>query len=204
MVSKETSETQTNRNNGSLHSKDHESCAACQGILSLLPFQNIPKFRELTEGQQFKEKYEINEIPVPQIGDNDLLVKIGAASFCHTDYQVWEGVYESPLPVVPSHEPVGTVVAVGAKAQDKWKVGQRVGVLLFKHQCHHCASCKAGNDIRFCENVELAGLKNDGGMAEYMVADAENTVLLPDSVSFEQAAPLLCAGVSDIVEISID
>jgi D-arabinose 1-dehydrogenase-like Zn-dependent alcohol dehydrogenase len=105
---------------------------------------------------------------------------------------------------VPSHEPVGTVVAVGAKAQGQWKVGDRVGVLLFKHQCHHCPSCNAGNDIRFCENVELAGLKNDGGMAEYMVADGNNSVLLPDSVSFEQAAPLMCAGVSTIAQFDMD
>jgi len=73
---------------------------------------------------------------VPKIGENDILIKIGAAGFCHTDYQVWQGVYESPCPIVPSHEPVGTVVAVGPKAQKKWKVGQRVGVILFQHQCH--------------------------------------------------------------------
>jgi D-arabinose 1-dehydrogenase-like Zn-dependent alcohol dehydrogenase len=136
---------------------------------------------------------------VPEIGDNDVLVKIGAAGFCHTDYQVWEGVYHSPCPIVPSHEPVGTVVVVGAKVQ-KWKVGQRVGVNLFQHQCHSCLECKTVNDVRFCENKGMAGLIVDGGMAEYMASDAESLVLLPDSLSFEQAAPLMCAGVCFDIE----
>lgn len=112
-------------------------------------------------------------------------------------YQVWEGVYESPTPLVPSHEPVGTIVAMGKKAgkAGKWKIGQRVGYLLFKHQCHNCLGCETYKDIRFCFNKNLAGLKNDGGMAEYSTADADNAVLLPDDVPFEQAAPLMCAGV---------
>jgi len=131
---------------------------------------------------------------VPEIGDNDLLLKIGAAGFCHTDYQVFEGVYGSPSGIVPSHEPVGTIVAVGSKAQVKWNVGQRVGALLFQHQCFSCVGCEVTKDIRFCEKRDLKGLMNDGAMAEYMVSDAEATVLLPDSVSFEQGAPLMCAG----------
>lgn len=80
-----------------------------------------------------KPGYQVNEVPVPKVGPNDVLVKVGAAGFCHTDYQVWEGVYQSPLPIIPSHEPVGTVVAVGSKASEKYKVGDRVGVLLFRH-----------------------------------------------------------------------
>jgi D-arabinose 1-dehydrogenase-like Zn-dependent alcohol dehydrogenase len=95
---------------------------------------------------------------VPQIGDNDLLVKIGAAGFCHTDYQVWEGVYQSPFPMVPSHEPVGTIVALGKKAQEKWKIGQRVGVSFIRHQCYDCTGCTVTGDIRFCENKECTYL----------------------------------------------
>jgi D-arabinose 1-dehydrogenase-like Zn-dependent alcohol dehydrogenase len=130
------------------------------------------------------------------VGDTDLLVKSAAAGFCHTDYQVWEGVYESPTPIVPSHEPVGTIVAVGSKVQDRWKVGQRVGALLFRHQCHTCLGCKVNNDIRFCENIDFAGLKADGAMAEYFIADGNNSVLIPDEVDFMDGAPLMCAGVS--------
>jgi D-arabinose 1-dehydrogenase-like Zn-dependent alcohol dehydrogenase len=105
--------------------------------------------------------------------------------------------------MTPSHEPVGTVVAVGSIV-DGWKIGDRIGALLFRHACGTCQGCqwtlaKEGRyDIRFCKNADLAGLKNDGAMAEYMIADAANAIKLPDSVSFEQGAPLMCAGVSDI------
>lgn len=123
----------------------------------------------------------------------------GLASNSCRSYQVWEGVYESPTPIIPSHEPVGTIVALGeqAKKSGKWKVGQRVGVLLFRHACHHCIGCRTTNDVRFCKNKDMAGLANDGGMAEYIIGDADNSVLIPDNVPFEQAAPLMCAGVSD-------
>ena len=112
-------------------------------------------------------------------------------------YQVWEGVYESPTPLIPSHEPVGEIVAIGPQAERLgiWRLGQRVGVLLFRHACGHCVNCRSTNDVRFCKNGDRAGLVNDGGMAEYIIGDADNCVLLPDEVSWEQAAPLMCAGV---------
>lgn len=125
-----------------------------------------------------------------------MLVKIGAAGFCHTDHQVYEGFYQSQTPQVGSHEPAGTVVAVGSKAAKSFKEGQRVGVLLFRHACHECVGCKTTRDIRFCEKKEMAGVTSDGAFAEYMIADADNTVLLPETIPFEQAAPLMCAGVS--------
>ncbi|KAF2468907.1 GroES-like protein [Lindgomyces ingoldianus] len=115
----------------------------------------------------YKKNYEIRDIPVPKLGENDVLVKVGAAGFYHTDYQ-----------------PVGAVVSVGSAVQGKWEIGQRVGVLLFRHACKMCIGCKTTNDIRFCKNHDLAGL----------MADADNICLLPDSVPFEQAAPLMCAG----------
>ena len=103
---------------------------------------------------------------------------------------------------------------VGPKAEGKFKVGDRVGALLFQQQCHKCFNCEMFNDIRFCKNCELKGLKNNGkvvardcevrtnnsigGMAEYMSSDAEQTFLLPDSLPFEQAAPLMCAGVCEV------
>jgi D-arabinose 1-dehydrogenase-like Zn-dependent alcohol dehydrogenase len=113
-------------------------------------------------------------------------------------YQVWEGVYKSPTPLVMSHEPVGTIVAMGAKAKaaGKWKIGQRVGYILMKHPCKKCIGCETFDDVKHCENKQLAGLQNDGGMAEYSLADPDSTVLLPDDLPFDQAAPLMCAGVS--------
>ncbi|KAL3462816.1 chaperonin 10-like protein [Aspergillus heterothallicus] len=151
----------------------------------------------------YGEPYQLDEIPVPAIGDNDLLIKVGAAGFCHTDYQVFQGTYKSPCPMTPSHEPAGTVVSAGKTAASSgWKPGQRIGMLNFRHGCKRCVGCKADvnkdtsarPDIRFCENKDMAGVTADGGFAEYVVADADMTVVLPDGLAFEQAAPLMCAG----------
>ncbi|RAH67551.1 alcohol dehydrogenase GroES-like domain-containing protein [Aspergillus aculeatinus CBS 121060] len=148
---------------------------------------------------RYKTPYDIQEVDLPTLQENDLLVQVGAAGYCHTDYQVYVGVYGSQCPLTPSHEPVGTVVQVGSAVQH-FKRGDRVGVLLFRHACGSCLACRTtlaeqGRvDPRFCETISMAGIKDDGAMAEYIVADAENTVKLPDSVAFEQGAPLMCAG----------
>ncbi|KAI9149165.1 Acetylglutamate kinase [Paramyrothecium foliicola] len=164
---------------------------------------SVPKTMKAARLTEFNQNYELQDVPVPEIGDDDLLLKIEAAGFCHTDYQVFQGVYQSKLPMVPSHEPAGTIVAVGRNAAAKnWKVGQRVGALNVEHACGRCGGCRTYRetkpydqpDVRFCEKKDMAGIMNDGGFAEYMVADANTSTLLPDNVSFEQAAPLMCAG----------
>ncbi|KAL2841171.1 GroES-like protein [Aspergillus pseudoustus] len=162
----------------------------------------IPKTMKALRLVEYGEPYQLHEIPIPFIGDNDLLIKVGAAGFCHTDYQVYQGTYNSPFPMTPSHEPAGTVVSVGktAAASGGWKAGQRIGMLNFRHGCKGCVGCRVNKqgstppDIRFCENKNMAGVTADGGFAEYAVADADTTVLLPDGLEFEQAAPLMCAG----------
>ncbi|CAG8890296.1 unnamed protein product [Penicillium egyptiacum] len=162
----------------------------------------IPKTMKALRLVQYSSQYKLEDIPVPSIGDNELLVKVGAAGFCHTDYQVYKGEYKSPTPMTPSHEPVGTIVAVGANAPPVWKTGQRIGLLNFRHGCNSCIGCEVSRDplrplepdIRFCENKDMAGIRADGGFAEYVVADPATSVHLPDGLSFEQAAPLMCAG----------
>jgi D-arabinose 1-dehydrogenase-like Zn-dependent alcohol dehydrogenase len=121
----------------------------------------VPAHITLTT-RQYGAKLQLNEIPVPTMKDNDILVKIAAAGFCHTDYQVWEGVYESPTPIVPSHEPVGIVVAIGPKAGNKFKIGDRVGPIFFQHACHNCWGCETTKDIRHCQNKDMRGLMQDG------------------------------------------
>lgn len=103
--------------------------------------------------------------------------------------------------MIPSHEPAGKIVRIGAKVQGSWKVGDRVGVLNYKNACGQCAGCRQHGrrakrpDPRFCQNRIVAGFKHDGAFADYMLADPNTTVHLPDEVSFEQGAPLMCAGV---------
>lgn len=155
---------------------------------------------------QYGKPYRLAERDVPAIRDNELLIRVHAAGFCHSDLQVLRGEFGSPLGMIPSHEPAGVVVRVGAKCENgKWKVGDRVGALNFKNACGACTGCGLARrtnrgegsqrlDPRFCDNRETAGFQHDGAFAEYLAADPETTVRLPDSLSFDQAAPLMCAG----------
>lgn len=112
--------------------------------------------------------------------------------------------------MIPSHEPAGVIAQVGDEAAHSWKIGDRVGVLNFKNTCSRCPDCistlkrTGALDARFCRQRVTAGFYHDGAFAEYIVADSATTVALPESVSFEQAAPLLCAGVCLIRVYSSD
>lgn len=137
---------------------------------------------------------------MPAIRDHELLIRVHAAGFCHSDLQVLQGQFKSPLGMIPSHEPAGVIVQVGASCGKDWKVGDRVGALNFKNSCGKCSGCglakRTSNklDPRFCDNRETAGFYHDGAFAEYLAIDPETTVRLPSSLSFDQAAPLMCAG----------
>ncbi|KAF2833785.1 GroES-like protein [Ophiobolus disseminans] len=149
---------------------------------------------------KFDEPYQLIERPIPRCGDHDLLVQVCAAGFCHSDLQVLRGQFPAKLPMIPSHEPAGRIVQVGSKAKGQWKVGDRVGILNFKNACEDCVGCRqharraARPDPRFCQRREMAGFRHDGAFAQYMLADPETTVHLPSTVSYEQGAPLMCAG----------
>ncbi|RTE73528.1 hypothetical protein BHE90_012044 [Fusarium euwallaceae] len=162
---------------------------------------DLPLQMKAAQLHNYNEPYAIVTTSTPQIKDNELLVKVHAAGFCHSDLQVYHGQFKSKLPIIPSHEPAGVVVQVGAQCNGSWKVGDRVGVLNFKKACTRCTGCLLSKkryngtfDPRYCENREMAGFKDDGCLAEYMVADPATTILLPDGLSFDQAAPLMCAG----------
>lgn len=115
---------------------------------------------------------------------------------------MYQGQFPAALPMIPSHEPAGKIAKIGSKVNGRWQVGDRVGVLNFKNACKSCAGCRQHQrrttrpDSRFCEKREMAGFRHDGAFAQFMVADPETTVHLPEDVSFEQGAPLMCAGVS--------
>ncbi|KAF3009646.1 hypothetical protein E8E13_007706 [Curvularia kusanoi] len=151
---------------------------------------------------EFDKPYQLCERPVPTCGKHDLLIQVYAAGFCHSDLQVLQGQFPAQLPMIPSHEPAGKIVQVGSEVQGNWKIGDRVGVLNFKNACRQCAGCRqhlrrsseTRTDPRFCEKRQMAGFRHDGAFAEYMLADPHTTVHLPDDVSFEQGAPLMCAG----------
>ncbi|KAI6765688.1 hypothetical protein HG530_006758 [Fusarium avenaceum] len=151
---------------------------------------------------EYNKPYALGERPLTSIRDTDILVRVHAAGFCHSDLQALKGEFEksAPIGLIPSHEIAGTIAKIGSSYKGDLKVGDRVGVLNFKHACGSCVGCrlikKRGEELdpRFCDVRETAGFLHDGGFAEYASADPETTVKLPHSISFEQAAPLTCAG----------
>jgi D-arabinose 1-dehydrogenase-like Zn-dependent alcohol dehydrogenase len=179
------------------HVRNDASCTDCEGNVTSLGTRDTGSFL-----YQFNEPYELCERSIPQCGEHDLLVEVHAAGFCHSDLQVLHGQFPASLPMIPSHEPAGRITQIGSKVVGSWKVGDRVGVLNFKNACGRCVGCQQHTrrssrpDPRFCQRREMAGFKHDGAFAQYMLADPNTTIRLPSEVSYEQGAPLMCAGVS--------
>ncbi|KAF4119586.1 alcohol dehydrogenase, propanol-preferring [Geosmithia morbida] len=159
----------------------------------------VPKQMEAAVVKDFNQGYEVRKIDVPSdLGPNDILVKIGAAGYCHTDLQVLEGVYESAGAkpgLVGSHEPAGTVVKVGNNAnRNGIRTGDRVGSINTYQFCGECEACRKQGE-QLCERMAgMLGLTVNGGFSEYMKADSRVVSKIPESISFAEAAPLFCAG----------
>lgn len=149
--------------------------------------------------KDFNKGYEVRDVPVPaDLGPNDILVKIAAAGYCHTDLQVMEGVYESSGAkpgLIGSHEPVGIVVKAGSDAgKSNIHVGDRVGSINTYGYCGTCDMCQ-NQGQQLCEKlVGMLGLTINGGFAQYMKADARVVSKVPESIPSDEAAPLFCAG----------
>jgi propanol-preferring alcohol dehydrogenase len=140
-----------------------------------------------------KGAVEAVEVPIPEPAPGQLRLKVRACGVCRTDLHVVDGDLQEPkVPVVPGHEVVGTVEAVG-EAVSGIGVGERVGVPWLGASCGVCRYCRAGRE-NLCEKARFTGYQLDGGYAEYAVADARYCFSLPAEFSDTQAAPLLCAG----------
>ena len=139
--------------------------------------------------------FEIVERPVPQPGPGTVRIKVEACGICHSDVLVKEGRWPGiQYPRVPGHEVAGRIDAVGATVT-QWTVGQRVGVGWHGGHDFVCDSCRRG-DFVLCANEKITGISFDGGYAEYMIAPAEAVASIPEDLPADQAAPLLCAGIT--------
>ncbi|WP_334173578.1 alcohol dehydrogenase [Sinomonas sp.] len=136
---------------------------------------------------------ELTERDIPDVPRGHVLVKVAANGVCHSDSMPGAGM-SSSYPRVPGHEVAGTVETVG-EGVTRWAPGQRVGVGWFGGACFECDPCRDGDFIS-CQAGKITGLTADGGYAEYLVAPADALAAIPDELSFEEAAPLLCAGVT--------
>ena len=131
--------------------------------------------------------------PVPEPGPDQVLVKVAACGVCRTDLHVVDGeLRDAKLPIVPGHEIVGAVAAMGADVA-RFDIGQRVGVPWLGHTCGACRYCRAGHE-NLCDNARFTGYHIDGGYAGYAVADQRYCFAISGDYTDAEAAPLLCAG----------
>lgn len=136
--------------------------------------------------------WQIKDVPQPQPGPGQVLVKMHASGICYTDVHQTLGHLPGSFPRILGHEPVGEIVAVAADVITR-KVGDRVGSAWIQSTCGRCEWCQRGRKM-FCPYMKGTGGDVQGGHAEFMLMNADATYLIPDKVSYEQAAPIFCAG----------
>lgn len=137
---------------------------------------------------------QLRELPRPEPQANQVLVRVHACAVCRTDLHVIEGeLAPRKYPVIPGHQAVGVVEAIGSGAS-RIKPGTRAGVAWLHSTDGVCEYCRAGQE-NLCDRADFTGYTVDGGYADYLLADERFVYALPDAFSDVQAAPLLCAGI---------
>jgi propanol-preferring alcohol dehydrogenase len=146
--------------------------------------------------ESFHEPLQIREVPVPSPAEGQVLVRIMASGVCHTDLHAADGDWpvKPKPPFIPGHEGAGIVEKLGAGVSHL-KEGDRVGIAWLHSACGHCEFCLSGWET-LCQSQQNSGYSVNGSFAEYAVAQAEYVARIPDQLSFADAAPILCAGVT--------
>ncbi len=135
----------------------------------------------------------IEEVPIPEAGPEEVLIKVSTCAVCRTDLHVCNGDLTKPkLPLIPGHEIVGNVIACGESVKGL-QTGERVGVPWLGYTCGKCEYCRNGNE-NLCNKARFTGYEIDGGYAEYTVANQHFVFPLNNTMSDVEVAPLLCAG----------
>ncbi|MEA2372718.1 MAG: hypothetical protein QOH12_3112 [Solirubrobacteraceae bacterium] len=139
--------------------------------------------------------FELVEREVVDPGRGEVRVRVEACGVCHSDSLAKDGGFPGiTYPVIPGHEVAGVIDALGDGVAG-WEVGARVGVGWFGGNCGHCDPCRRG-DFIWCENSSIPGVTMDGGYADFLVISATALASIPEDLKAEDAAPLLCAGVT--------
>jgi uncharacterized zinc-type alcohol dehydrogenase-like protein len=150
-----------------------------------------------------KAPFEKTTIQRRDLGPRDVLIKVAFAGICHSDiHTAREEWGEALFPLVPGHEIAGTVEEIGSEV-DKYTVGDRVGVGCLVDSCRECENCLAGEE-QYCLNGAVGtynsigkdGRPTDGGYSSHIVVDQDFVLGIPEGISLDVAAPLLCAGIT--------
>jgi len=147
----------------------------------------------------FKTPLSLEDVARPDAGADEVLIEVEVCGVCHSDLHVADGDWKQfagivKKPLILGHEIVGRVVERGQSVKSV-QVGDRVGVPWVQWTCGQCEFCREGNE-NLCAQQRITGVTEDGGYAEYAKAPASHVARIPATLSSEQAAPLLCAGVT--------
>jgi propanol-preferring alcohol dehydrogenase len=151
----------------------------------------------------FHAPLQIQDVPIPDPGPDEVLVRIEASGLCHTDIHAAHGdwpVKPAP-PFIPGHEGIGHVERIGSAVTNR-SVGDRVAIAWLGYACGHCRYCVGGWET-LCESQHNSGYSVNGAFAEYAVVRAGFASPVPDSISSRDAAPLTCAGVTTYKAIKV-
>jgi len=156
----------------------------------------LPKTMKAAVIHAFGQPLQIEELPVREPQTHQILVKVIASGVCHTDLHAASGDWpvKPKLPLVPGHEAIGYVAAVGPEVTNV-KEGDVVGVPWLYSACGCCEYCMTGWET-LCEQQQNGGYSVDGGYAEYVIADARYVGRFPFGINFIEMAPIICAGVT--------
>ncbi|OHB69810.1 MAG: alcohol dehydrogenase [Planctomycetes bacterium RBG_13_63_9] len=136
----------------------------------------------------------LRDLPIPEPANGELRLKVHCCAICRTDLHVIEGdLPRAKMPIVPGHQIVGTVDALGPGCT-RLALGCRVGAAWLRSTCGRCRFCLAGRE-NLCQSARFTGYHADGGYAEYAVVPEDFAYEIPDVFDDVQATPLLCAGI---------
>jgi propanol-preferring alcohol dehydrogenase len=154
---------------------------------------DIPTTMRAMLMEQPGQPLRLREMPVPQPGPEQVLLKVRACGVCRTDLHILDGELTEPkLPLIPGHQIVGELVQAGENA-GRFRLGQRLGVPWLGYTDGTCRYCQRGQE-NLCDHPQFTGYTLDGGFAEYTLADQRFCFPLPESYADVEVAPLLCAG----------
>jgi alcohol dehydrogenase, propanol-preferring len=152
----------------------------------------------------FTQPLTIEDVPTPEPGPEQVLVRIEASGLCHTDIHAARGEWpvKPSLPFIPGHEGVGIVDRVGPGNAHGLETGMRVALPWLGYACGDCEFCNTGWET-LCLSQQNTGYSINGGFAEYTVGNARHAVRVPDGIDPADAAPLTCAGVTTFKAVKV-
>jgi len=155
---------------------------------------SLPKTYKAAVFEKANAPLTLKDVPLKHPSAGEVLVKVIAVGVCHSDALVQTGQLGNPFPIVPGHEIIGNVAAVG-DGEKRWKVGDRVGGPWHGGHDAVCKQCQRGQ-FQMCQNGAVNGVSRDGGYAEYVLLRTEAVVSVPTDVDPVEYAPILCAGIT--------